>query len=216
MSPTWLSDLLLNLISEVVGIALTVFLVDRLLKRREQRKWVTSKILVKARLFKIVDGFINNIVGSSFNHSRRGGMYVYYFGITEVMSDGSLRGFRDADFLKEIESRFEMKSLSTEEVNPIIVKTQQKLATLFDLAGHLLEPELIQSLLEFEDRLLSVYDIKDIDEFNENCPMILSGIVCRAAAIRITLENQATKIRPFQEYLEDIRRFAEKLRASGS
>jgi hypothetical protein len=56
-------DLLLNLLAEGVGIVVTVFVIDRLLQRREQRAWRPAIISIHERILaEVVDQFLEVVL----------------------------------------------------------------------------------------------------------------------------------------------------------
>jgi hypothetical protein len=55
-------ELLPNLVAELIGIAVTVFGVDYLIKRREQQRWSSSRDLLYANLLEAVGNLIGDII----------------------------------------------------------------------------------------------------------------------------------------------------------
>src|SRR5262245_27627477 len=92
----FLSNLLTNLLSECIGITITVFLVDRLLKRRDQRKeeqvWRPLKNLVYRNLFEIFDLFLLREFGINPSGSPRW----FYFGSVRILGSGEFNNYEIA------------------------------------------------------------------------------------------------------------------------
>lgn len=54
-------DIILNLIAEALGIIATVFIIDRIIMNREERRWRPSRQAVYARLLIIIDELLDEI-----------------------------------------------------------------------------------------------------------------------------------------------------------
>jgi hypothetical protein len=80
----WHHDLLLNLLAEVVGIAFTVLLIDRILRYREEQRWRPAKNSLYAKMFKEANDLLQLLLPSDYYNRET---YFYSFGQEQIISD---------------------------------------------------------------------------------------------------------------------------------
>ena len=99
--PQWTSDLFLNIISEIFGIALTVFFVDKLIKKREEARWLPSKLFLYSRLISHFDEVLWITVPSLLSGTK----YIYEFGDAVATTLEPNTDFSNPETTKELWSK---------------------------------------------------------------------------------------------------------------
>ena len=125
------TDLLLNLVSEVVGIFFTVFIVDRIIARREENRWKQAKYMTYVQLINKVDTTLQIMNFSSETQT------ICYFGDLEVNFNnytGSVSSFERKETIVEIAA---IKGLKT------------YIEYLLDVNQSIRTPEMVTLLLKF-------------------------------------------------------------------
>lgn len=81
-------NLLLNIIAEIFGIVITVFLIDRLIKRmekeKEEKRWLPAKQIVHYRLAQSLEAVLKLLDGESWLLFLT--RFVYSFGDLDLRS----------------------------------------------------------------------------------------------------------------------------------
>jgi hypothetical protein len=154
-------DLILNLASEIIGIALTVFLVDRLIQKREEARWKPSKYLFYSDLLHLLSKFIDTCLYRNLKTSS----YVYLFDTVSAYStDFDLKG----SFFEMLKSGF-WNGLVT-DTNKLSGKRRfEKLNRIIEVGNEinelvarympLIEPELLTKLMELHNSLDRIREI---------------------------------------------------------
>jgi hypothetical protein len=99
-----MGDLVGNLASEIIGIAVTVFLIDRIIEAREKRSWRPAKRVIHRRvLIGIIDPFLEK--SARIRQDMDNSEYWNRFG-SDIEAAGELRGAtrRSADARKSYEA----------------------------------------------------------------------------------------------------------------
>jgi hypothetical protein len=136
-------DLLLNLLSEGIGIAVTVLLIDRIIKHREKRTWRPAESVMHRRvLTQIIDPFLakGEVIERNIMYKSPDPMIVKKFvGIQKLTLDQSIDLLWDTQGLAE--------------------PTKRRLRDEFDVSAPLLGSELSNILQLFDEQLGEVLKV---------------------------------------------------------
>jgi hypothetical protein len=165
-----------NIAAEVIGIAVTVFIIDRLIKRREEKQWLAAKQVIYARLLIIIEHplkIMSRLIPGEYCKSS---LNIYGYGFTSVASNmefndlSSLRTSILTCVKQDVERRASMK-ISAEQP-PITQDNIYNMALLSTaiaqihsiLAGSnfLIEPVLTNLLLQFDFDCANLKRVTDI------------------------------------------------------
>jgi hypothetical protein len=148
----FLSNLLTNLLSECIGITITVFLVDRLLKRRDQRKeervWLPLKHLVFRNLFEIFDLFLLR----EFGITPAGNPRWFYFGSVKILGSGKFSNYEKS----RVESGIRTSQLQDKEGRGYgsiarYLEVKEEVERVLNTSARVLGPELTTLLVSFNN-----------------------------------------------------------------
>src|SRR5205809_6628878 len=78
MTPDRWVDLGLNLVSEIFGILVTVLLIDRIIKRREESRWKPAKHIVHYKLVEIISQLFTTVIPHYVHNVHIESNYVIY------------------------------------------------------------------------------------------------------------------------------------------
>ncbi len=152
--PQWIMDLFLNIFSEIFGIALTVFFIDRLIKKREEQRWARSKRLQYARIVSFTNGITLSLaLVIPYGSLKR---FVYDFADIKADSIEYDIEFDSDEILKNITTRIQPRiKESTAEVKLRVIKGFSRIFDELDnILGNttqLIEPEFLALLLELRE-----------------------------------------------------------------
>ena len=197
-------DLLLNLIAEVIGIIATVFIVDRLIQRREEKRWLPSKHHAYAKLLETIGNLLNDTLPQEVKKPSSE-MYMYgnvgafpkiELGLDEPMSP---------TLLPSIEQGIELhKQFDTE----IVSRARQEIEDILDQRAFLLDPELLTLVLELDRRLTSLVQINvDWEEeiLRRAFAIFLYELVLAAVDVGVWLESIVDQRVTLDEVLQEAR-----------
>ena len=203
-------DLFLNLLSEFIGIIVTVFIIDRILKRREERRWLPSKQLLHGKLFQSTYDIISSIVPFDMNDPSP---FLYSFGEFQVFPSVNI----DDDILK----LGKMNDICAELVNSkkfditLLTYHREKLSELLERWVILIEPEHLTKLLALEQSLdtalrtsVNFEDSSSISDY----AFLLSEVVVFASDHGQWLVKKADKKITFDEFSNQIKEAHARLR----
>jgi hypothetical protein len=203
-----LSDFLLNLLAEAIGILVTVLIIDRFIKRAESRRWELSKNLLYAKFFKYLENFlfrfygIGPLVANDLNLQRR-----FYFGHSLVIGHVYMNIEQEemTNSLNECIAKLP-KAIEKEEL--LILRTGVN--SIIDTSLHLLDHDLAYELSDLEHIIENFVDAPGI-RHSPNIlhwkPYDLYRIIFTVMSLHTRLEMMASKITtPSQEFAEGLSR----------
>ncbi|MDQ1637954.1 MAG: hypothetical protein QOF62_1293 [Pyrinomonadaceae bacterium] len=199
MLPASLRDFSLNLLSEVIGILVTVFFVDRLLKRREDRRWAPAKNLLEARLFKLAEQIIFAVIGIGEGYEAWGKLRMYYFGEATVMSYCNAEQIDSKYIFRVIEAnraRSESSRLRF-DYRPF-PEAQGKLNAILDTSAFLIDPEAIELLLQLDEELRRLITPRDDEGPDYGNVSALFDVAVKAISVRSHLQTKAKRVQSLQ------------------
>ena len=202
-------DLLLNLFSEFVGIIATVFVIDLILKRREERRWIPSKQSLYGKLFKLTYDIISYIVPFDIKEPSR---FLYSFGEAQIFPSVDI----NSDMLKlgrMNDIHAELTSSKKFDTEPLI-KYRDKLGELLEKWAFLIEPEHLTKLLELEQSLdIALQTRANFDDSASisDYAFVLSEVVVFASNHGLWLVKKADKITTFDEFRKSIQEAHDRL-----
>jgi hypothetical protein len=149
-------DLLLNVITEALGIIVTVFFVDRLLKKREEARWKPSKSLAYSKLVETTSEIIKVFLTTSLLEK-----YDYVCYRFDTSYAGPAFEIADVDLVKERSSKEMTDFLSSVTVQQALKifeslsKARETLREVINDSGFFLDPEALALGLELESNITS-------------------------------------------------------------
>lgn len=154
MPPDRWADLGLNLLAEALGIIATVFLVDRIIKKREDARWKPSKHFVYSKLVEITSNLFTTILPISIQ--RQTDYFIYEF--------GEIRSFPALDMDKVDLSDEKLKSqLYTDlgsssignwiKIRNDMTEIQERMDEVIGDSAFFLEPEILSLLLTLRNEI---------------------------------------------------------------
>lgn len=210
-SSSILLNLILNLITEGIGIIVAVFIIDRWLKRREERRWKPSKGALKARIFSAIQSIIGEATPSEFLQVT--GVKYLRFGNSSANESFQIREPfpLPRPLIEGVSQRLEIATDGVFSINKLFLAKQQ-IDDIVNTAGFMLEPELLELLLELDRRflLLKQPEGEDGDALRDNKKRELSAtfiavIIESAYEAHNLLIKQADKhYTDVNEYVNDI------------
>jgi hypothetical protein len=192
-----LKDLLINLIAGLICTFIAVFIIDRLLKGREEKRWLIPKHLIHAKLLGVVSTFLKDGLHVRWQEPPH---FYFKFGDINVYTGGELvgDGHKEAlEKLRELSSTNISKKFNSEVFN----ETYRELETIRYVTIHLLDPELISLLLGFEIELQGAIKLA---HDNPGVPHILGAIGIKAVELIAWLERKADLAWTLEEEIEAV------------
>lgn len=157
MTPDRWVDFFLNVVTEALGILITVFFVDRLIKRREEARWKPTKHYVYSKLLRFTSTMLREFYPLQL--VRNVDMYTYVF---HEYNSGEVNDITHFDLGTET-LKYEMGefiSLDNGErllrLRGDLLVTRRELSSLVNDSGFYLEPELLSLILVLDDGINSV------------------------------------------------------------
>lgn len=167
MTPDRWFDLLLNFLSELFGILVTVFLVDEIIKSREKTRWKPTKDLVYYRLTEIVSKIFIDFSPLSLHEEI----------VPVMLSFGSFTTGLVKDFSSVDLGFFELDPLLTKELDRVplgywledqhklLIESYRIINVIINDSATFLEPEVLSLVFQLKDSnnrflsfVLSVHD----------------------------------------------------------
>ena len=205
----WNNDMLQNILAEALGIFITVYLIDRFNKRREERRWLPSKHLLYAKLIHQVTRLMRETIPYGlWKRSRT----VYCFGQVRAMASIE---FENSDMF-EVDTRIyqTIKDEGQFDTKPLS-KYQTNFENILDSYAHIIEPELLEYLLKLEANLTSLSK-NTIDWKNETeiklFSVSLRGALVNASQIGLWLEKQASQRISREEFAQEFKEKTQELK----
>jgi hypothetical protein len=199
-NPPTLQDIGLNLLAEALGIVVTVSIIERLIKSSEEAQRVPHRNLVYARLTKYLSEFIlystppDRLI-PNFELLEK----VYIYG--EVYAQPTTYSRPSA---QEYQAKL-----------PEIVATySQKINSVLDLTGFLLEPKLLMLLHEFKDYLDDIQFSKGPMDDDLEMQILMAGL--KAANVRGIVMKNATREITQEELIKEMSAELERINLAGS
>lgn len=176
-NPPTLQDIGLNLLAEALGIVVTIALIERIIKSSEEAQWIPHRNLVYARLTKYLSEFILYSTPPDLpirNIEILEKVYIY----GEVHAQPT------------IDSRPSAEEYQT-RIPEIVATYSQKINSVLDLSGFLLEPNLLMKLHEFKEYLDDIQFSRGTMDNNLRLKIMMAGL--HAASIRRIVMKNATR-----------------------
>lgn len=173
-----------NLVSEGIGIVVTVFIVDQLIKYRENKRLKPAIDIFHGKLFRLLTKLIDAV---SYLDSKPEEHYFFYFN-TICVSSFSYEKVASFHISKSIRPKIESGSLDLNKIKAI----HKSFIVLIDNVSLFIDPTLLGEVVELEHKLdESLYDFEDLKNFDNE--LIFSGVLEKAIDIHRMLEKTAIK-----------------------
>ena len=210
------NDLWLNLLAEGIGIVVTVFVIDRLLKYREEKRWHPAKNLLYSKLFAIANDFLIHFIPVEYCKIE---VVVYYFGESEVMVGIEI----DNNLLPElVENNFGLAD-SIPETGFIDIETIEALKNdIKDILSNsieLIEPELLSQLLDLENSLAFLLKLDEMSKSNANDGItedVLKKPIVTVSLIKHWLLSKVSRKINQEEYFQEMAATRKDIQANKS
>jgi hypothetical protein len=151
-------DFFLNILAEAIGIVITVFWLDKLIKKREREReelrWLPAKQLVYYHLTYSITTLLEFLSGDRIHDTS----FIYFFGEFRVRSSVDILEFPNqpvSDFVTKITENY------NDRLNDIVRRRAESAENVLEGNAQLLEPELLKLLIEYKmklQQLASTYD----------------------------------------------------------
>lgn len=210
------TDLILNIVSEIIGIALTVFLVDKMLEKREKKRWAPSKNILYGRLIEFIDTLMPSVVPITTPSVQT---YYFFDEVFEVCIEHKLdfESFQGKENLKEAIS-LELAVLGPDEKKRIanrLFELGKDLDTILTSGMVLFEPELLSLLFELKQNLRNMDERRrpsnvESDDFPRPKDYIdlFAIAVCKIAVnaynVKAYLKAKTTQIKTMEEMMKEL------------
>ena len=213
------SDLLLNLIAEIFGIVITVFWIDRLLKRREreqeEKRWRPAKDILYYRLAYSVWSLLVYLKPKEERDTDT--KFVYLFGKDAVHSPidfSKAVNLPARDYVSSIIDSFD------DSMNEMIKRKTDSAENILDVYTQLLEPEFLHLLMDYKylagevkgfyERYLKAKNDPNSNKFypfefdrsREGLESELTRLVDSTYQLLIWFEKHATEKMTYEQYRE--------------
>lgn len=202
-----LESLALNLISELLGIGLTVFVIDRLLRRRERAHWNAARNAANARLFRVVE---KALLQSGLDVMGR------KLGETTVMNWADSSAVTSTDYsdvdVAVLRSRFlaaAAANVDFELISPTeAAELRESLSEILGIAGDHLPPDIHALVLGLNDQLHSVPNLSKFPAMDR--ADAYASLFEKVLRLRGYVLELATTSQPLSTALEALKRRASK------
>ncbi|MBO0720187.1 MAG: hypothetical protein J2P41_05160 [Blastocatellia bacterium] len=195
-----LIDFLVNLASEAVGIIFTVFILDRMLKRREERLWLTSKHHIYRKLFELCDGFLLKVLRVTPAREPRW----FYFGAVKILGSEIFSKQNEFQARSMIEASMPGDTLTFIYDAPYL-NARNEVEGILHNSAHILGPELTALLVSFNNSvstfIQSIYFDGEPDFKAIRQVWVEMGM--SAFNIRVFLEKSADRCMTLREDLSE-------------
>jgi len=195
-----LIDFLSNLASEAIGIIVTVFIIDRLLKRREERLWLTSKYHIYRKLFELFDGFLIKELRITPVKEPRW----FYFGSVKILGSEILSKHNESQAMAMIEASIPGDSLAYRHDIPYL-DMKKEVEGILHNSAHILGPELTGLLTSFSNSISTFIQSSYFDgepDFKA-IRQVWVEMGMRAFNVRVHLEKRADRCLTLREDLNE-------------
>lgn len=213
-----LDDFILNLTSEMIGIIVTIFFIDKLLKNREEKRWQPSKDLVHGKILELTDDYLFNILRArllSFISKER---KVFYFGEVKIYTHGSYKEAHLSDIYFSFKDESDINDITKEpqrEIMPIFSELKSNLQVILQSSAFLLDSELLKIVLDLENDL-SIFTNSGADEakitITEDNINQLAYYTFKIVSLHVYLEGLANKYLSHDEYWQDRKQTMETIK----
>lgn len=195
-----IENLLLNLITEGIGIAVAVLIIDRIIQRREEKRWRPVKDAIKASIYGTVQDALSRTLPTSIAKGAK--YHIYQFG------DSYAQGFvklSEDDFFELPRAIAKQNSLAEGTASPDIAVdfrpmflAKQKIDETTSASVFALEPELIKLLFDFD------LSLKNLNKYEKPDADFIAVATEDAIKIGLFLEAQAKRRFTMEEYIAHI------------
>jgi len=145
---TWLLDFLSNLAAEGIGIIVTIFVIDRLLKRREERLWLASKHHIYRKLFELFDGFLIKVLKITPAKEPRW----FYFGSVKILGSEIFSKHNESQARALIKASMPEDTITYRHDLPYL-EARKEIEGILHNSAHILGPELTALLASFNNSI---------------------------------------------------------------
>jgi hypothetical protein len=207
-----LNDFLSNLLAETLGIVVTVFLVDRLLKRREERLWLPSKHMVYRNLFEIFDYFLLKELGIT----PAADPVWFYFGSVKILGSGKFGDYNESrirSIIKAIPPEKREAQVYTGAMP--YLEARREVERILHTSARVLGPDLTTLLVAFNNSISIFVQSSHFEGETdyEALEQIWADIGMHAFYVRLYLEKSADRCVTLRE---DLNRSIAEFKGTGT
>src|SRR5215216_5991554 len=203
-------DMLTNLLAELFGIVVTVVVIDRLIARRENKRWRPATNFFFFELFIITKKLMDTLAP---RENFRGKVCKYRFGDrlhpikavpSEEFAKGRLENIKTIEFVnpatRVIDQRPRFLSEYRQRLSNLLSQSQGVLAR---------EPKLVELVSELYEQLRYVADTVDEQRSSADASYAMKGdqdlvpdfekVARQACRVRLWLEKKASSVEPIEQ-----------------
>lgn len=215
-------DLIINLTAETLGIIVTLFMINRLVKRRDQSQRLPSQHLIYANLLKITGSLLSDVLPSRFQETTD---ETYHYGDAIGFPVIILKDIEPSElFLAEllIYISRDINSQKKLDIGPLS-SAKKQFEKLLRSPAFLLNPELLTMLLKLH-RSLAFLVRTDCDRSAEYWESEASrrqlfirfaSMISEAVELRIWLERRADQLVTVRDKLRTVQKLVAELEKIG-
>lgn len=197
-----IENLCLNLCTEIIGILITVFVIDKLIKRREESRWQKVKGAMYANILNTLTDTIRQLPDELRQPEKP---MVYYYGNSTVIINYEIK----EKLTKDVQAILEKESKRNGGFNfNAFFIAKQRISEIANSSVSLLDPTLTELLLIFEQQVSilkeKASEQQSINNKQETISQISSLIVRSTLNLNSWLIKQADKRITLDEHLKNI------------
>jgi hypothetical protein len=186
-----LNDILINLATELIGIIITVFIVDRLLQYRENAKWKKVKDFALSRIYREIDSFMFRS-GFDMLGYRYTSPQLLHWGKTKLYSSISYQTVTFDNVLKCLDNNVVYSEAAIYFKSQEIIMFRQVLYSTIDLTGQFLNPQIYDYSARIDEQIGMCVCL--IDDSNKDLKFSIATTICLIIKLRNIIEKLSSKI----------------------
>lgn len=215
-------DLILNIVSEIIGIAITVFLVNRLIQNREDVRWLPSKQFLYSRLIPHFD----SVMWTTVPFLMSGNKYIYEFGNAVATTLEVNVDFSNQVTTQEVWSKMNnyLSEVSLDQKISILRSLsveKEEIDKILASSIPLVEPSLSSNLMKLQEtlaRAASYVSSFRLDEKlqpkNDEIAAFMYTVADAAQKSKVWVIGKATNKRSTEEFVLELVEMAQKQESS--
>jgi hypothetical protein len=202
----WTWDLTLNLIAEFIGMGFTVLIIDRIIKNREEKRWLPNKNILYGRLLNITGSILRLVLPRKYFTFP--GRIMYYYGDTPSLPVIQLSDELVQRLTEDFKATFIIDGVEAKDSNVVdfqsLERIQNELSILLNVSLSISEPELLQIVLDLHEALNSLLFVRQHVE-TTHVNLVLEGMLQRTLQLRLYLERRVSRKVDAEDLLGEIR-----------
>jgi hypothetical protein len=175
---------------ELIGIILAVWILDRLIKERDERQWLALRAQILVQLFQLIEEFLRVILPRTLYQSKPEG---YEFYGKPFVSFLSVDDFNPFDLSEHLRKSSLNPKHHAEESRKIARQMRYDVQRIIGSPLPILDPELLAMLLDFEKSIMAFADLEESWGEAGGMSAKVFTSTCEAILIHRWLKQRAVK-----------------------